>query len=130
MAEIRQLTAEPQLIDETKTIERAVIAYEMAFLKMVDLYEVLGQANDGQQGKIRQKAKEIQSIIQARKADRLSRDLVNLRGIETDFSLQPKEEDVKIFAEEINRFKAHVGAAGLPFQLQKQLLDLAGEYVA
>src|SRR6185436_19435 len=71
MAEIRELTTEPEAIERTRSIDRAVMRYETGFLAIVDLYGALGFFNTGLEGRLRRKARELEAIVGASGDDRL-----------------------------------------------------------
>jgi hypothetical protein len=63
MAEIRELNTEPEAIERTRSIDRAVMQYEAGFLAIVDLYGALGFFNTGLEGRLRAKARELEAIV-------------------------------------------------------------------
>ena len=98
MADLRELTSEPEVIQLTQSIEQAVGRYENGFLRIVDLYGLRGQADSGFERNFREKANAIEAIVSAAQHDRLMTDLLTLRRHEQDFREHGIDKYVDAFA--------------------------------
>src|SRR5438876_7931677 len=75
MADVRELVSDPGLVQQTRAIEQAIGGYESGFLQIVALYGELGHVNTGLEGRFRESAREMESIVTAQNSDRLMIDL-------------------------------------------------------
>src|SRR5207302_7487461 len=82
MADLRELSSEPEVIQLTQSIDQAVSQYEAGFLRIVGLYGLRGQADTGFEGHFREKAHAIEAIVSVAHHDRLMVDVLTLRGYE------------------------------------------------
>lgn len=130
MAEIRELANEAGAAQQTRAIEQAITRYQTGLLKVVDLHGQLGQVDTGLEGKFRAKTHEMESIVSARKLDRLMIGLLTLRRNEKDFIMRGQGKYAKAFTRGLDQFKADLASTALAPSLKKQLLDLANEYQA
>jgi diguanylate cyclase (GGDEF)-like protein/PAS domain S-box-containing protein len=128
MAEVRTLTGAPEIVEQTKAIERAVVEYESGFLETVQSYGELGRVGTGIEGRMRAKAHEIELLLRTRGQDGLMADLLSLRRHEKDFLMRGQARYVQQFEQTIEQFKARVTAARLPAELGSRLARLADEY--
>ncbi|MBI2311401.1 MAG: EAL domain-containing protein [Betaproteobacteria bacterium] len=130
MAGIRDLVADPGVIDQTRTIERILDRYEAGFLKVVELYGQLGRVGAGIEGRMRRAAHEIEPIVRNHRSERLLVDLLTLRREEKDFIARGLEKHVDGFEAAMERFKVDLFQAGLPPDSKKRLKGLADVYLA
>jgi diguanylate cyclase (GGDEF)-like protein len=128
MADLRELSSEPEVIQLTQSIEQAVGQYENGFLRIVDLYGLRGQVDTGFEGNFRQKAHEIEAIVSAAQHDRLMADLLTLRRHEKDFLSHGIDKYVDAFAKGIDQFKADIGLTRLSPEVKRRLLALTADY--
>jgi diguanylate cyclase (GGDEF)-like protein len=128
MADLRELRSEPDVIQLTQSIVQAVSQYESGFLRLVDLYGLRGHVDTGFEGKFREKAQEIESIVSAAHNDRLMVDLLTLRRHEKDFVALGIDKYVEAFAKGIDQFRADLTVARLSPEVKGRLLRLTTDY--
>src|SRR5437016_1113747 len=128
MADLRELSSEPEVIQLTQSIEQAVGRYENGFLRIVDLYGLRGQADSGFERNFREKANAIEAIVSAAQHDRLMTDLLTLRRHEQDFREHGIDKYVDAFAKGIDQFKADIGLTRLSPEAKRRLLALTADY--
>jgi len=128
MADLRELSSEPEVIQLTQSIEQAVGQYENGFLRIVDLYGLRGQVDTGFEGNFREKANAIEAIVSAAHDDRLVVDLLTLRRHEQNFLERGIDKHIDAFAEGIDQFKADLGLTRLSPEVKGRLLALTADY--
>jgi diguanylate cyclase (GGDEF)-like protein len=128
MADLRELSSEPEVIQLTRSIDQAVDRYEAGFLRIVDLYGLRGQVDAGFEGNFREKARAIEAIVRAANHDRLIIDLLTLRRHEKDFLARGTDKYVEAFAKGIDQFKADLALARLSPEVKRRLLGLMADY--
>jgi diguanylate cyclase (GGDEF)-like protein len=128
MADLRELSSEPDLVQRTRSIDDAVARYEAGFLKVVSLYGLHTYVNTGFEGRSRQKAHEIEAIVRGSGHDRLLADLLDLHQHEREFLVYSANKHAESFAQGMARFKADVARDRLAPAVKARLLDLAGDY--
>jgi diguanylate cyclase (GGDEF)-like protein len=130
MAEIRALSDIPGLNEQTLAIDEAARQYGSEFEQVVTLYEHLGYADTGLEGKMRTTALEVEAILRAYKLDRLTVDLLTLRREEKNFIIRPLDKHVEVIKTIGARLKTGLAASGLDASLRRRLTNLADEYLA
>lgn len=130
MAEIRRLSSDPQVNEQTRKIEQGTGKYEADVLKATALYEQLGHLNSGLEGRLRSQAHEIESIVGRGGGDRLLADLLMLRRHEKDYLLRSANKYVDAFRDAVARLKADTAASRLPPALKQRVASLADSYHA
>ena len=128
MADLRELSSEPEVIQLTRSIDQAVGQYEAGFLRIVDLYGRRGQADTGFEGSFREKAHAIEAIVSSAHHDRLIIDVLTVRRHEKDFLARGIDKYVEAFAKGIDQFKADVTLARLSPEVKGRLLGLTTDY--
>jgi diguanylate cyclase (GGDEF)-like protein len=128
MADLRELSSEPEVIQLTQSIEKAVGEYETGFIKLVDLYGLRGNARTGFEGKFREKAHEMEAIVNVAYHDRLMVDLLTLRRHEKDFIARGLDKNVEAFTQGIDQFKADLALPRLSPKVKERLLGLIADY--
>ncbi len=128
MADLRELSSEPEVIQLTRSIDQAVGQYEAGFLRIVDSYGRRGKVNTGFEGNFREKAHAIEAIVRATNQDRLMVDLLTLRRHEKDFVERGIDKYVEAFAIGIDQFNADLALARLLPEVKGRLLGLTTDY--
>ncbi len=128
MADLRELSSGSEVIQLTRSIDEAVNRYEAGFLRVVDLYGLRGHSQTGFEGKFREKASEIEAIVRAAHYDRLTVNLLTVRGHAKDFVSRGTDKDVEAFAKGIDQFKADLALAPLSPEAKRRLLGLTTDY--
>jgi diguanylate cyclase (GGDEF)-like protein len=128
MEAIRRLTSDPDIGRQTRQIEAAAGRYEAGFLRVVDLHGRLGRVDTGLEGLFRDKAHEIEALIERSGSDRLMSDLLSLRRREKDFLLRGLDRDVQKFMGEADRFRGEIARVGFPPAPKERLIRLADSY--
>lgn len=130
MAEIRSLSQDQEFIRQTEQIEQAVKSYESGFLKVVNLYEQLGLADSGLEGKFRQKAREIEAIALRQHNQPLTLALLTLRRNEKDYLRHNQDKYADRLRAEAARFREGVSQSGLPKGAVNQVAPLLADYLS
>lgn len=128
MGEIRGLTDDPEATRMTRLVEEAAGRYEAGFMRVVDLYGLLGKTGTGLEGRLRIKAHEIESIAKRYSDNLLMSDLLNLRRHEKDFLLRGLNLYLQQFSRGLEKLKADTALAKLPAAEVKRIVRLADEY--
>jgi diguanylate cyclase (GGDEF)-like protein len=128
MADLRGLSSEPEVIQLTYSIERAVGQYEAGFLRLVDLYRLRGNLNTGFEGGFREKARKLETIVSATHNERLMLDLLNLRRHERNFRAVGLDKNAEALAKGTDQFEADVVLARLSPEIQGRLFGLTTDY--
>ncbi|MBI3376323.1 MAG: EAL domain-containing protein [Betaproteobacteria bacterium] len=129
MTEVRALGVDPGLDRETVEIEHAVARYEAGFFRLVELYGRLGNVKTGDEGLMREKAHEIESLVNGGKSDRLMADLLMLRRHEKDFIARGLEKYVEAFTGGVEKLRADLAVAHLAPETTARLGALTSEYL-
>jgi diguanylate cyclase (GGDEF)-like protein/PAS domain S-box-containing protein len=131
MVAIRELTADPEKVEGTQSVELLVRRYQDGFFEVVDLFGALGFVDIGLEGRLRRGAHQIEATLIARGlSDKLMLDLLTLRRHEKDFITRGLDKYSKSFFQSTTRFKAEITASGLSPSLEKELRALVDEYAA
>jgi methyl-accepting chemotaxis protein len=128
MADLRELSSEPEAVELTHAIEAAVGQYEAGFLSLVDLYGLRGHVRTGLEGQFREKAREIEVIVLAANHDRLMVDLLTLRRHEKDYVARGIDRAAEAFAKGIDQFNADLALARVSAGVKGELLALTADY--
>jgi diguanylate cyclase (GGDEF)-like protein len=128
MADLRELSSDPDVIQLTRSIEMDAHLYEAGFLRLVDLYGIRGHVDTGLVGAFRERAHAMEEIVRALPGDRLMIDLFTIRRHERNFVERSTEKRLQAFTAAFDGFKADVTAAGAPREVKAKLLGLSSDY--
>lgn len=129
LGRIRTLTSDPEIIEQVRVIEDSIVQYERNFLAATELIGKIGRINTGLETELADRARDIENIVAARRLDKLTIDLLTLRGHEKDYLLLGRAADAIRFRDRMAAFRKSAAQAALPAAARDSLFVLADEYL-
>ena len=128
MAAVRTLSDDRDTAMVTDKIVRITDQYEAGFMKVVELNGRLGRGDTGLEGRFRDKAREMETIVNQSRSERLMNDLLAIRSEEKDYLLRGRDRYVEAVGEKVEKFRKDAAASAVTPSRKGKLVGLAGEY--
>ena len=129
-AEIRSASNDAETLRQVETVARAVRDYEIGFLKVVDLYDVLGYIESGLEGEMRGHAHAIEAALGAVPSLELLAGLLEMRRNEKDYVRRQRDVYLDKLKAATLAFQALAARARLPAQERVLLQSLSDQYLS
>lgn len=131
LAEMGDLSGDPETIQQVQRATQAIDHYENAFLSVVALYGQLGFVDTGLEGEFRDNARQIEALLLVLPTHReLTIDLLSIRRHEKDYLSRGRDADSQATRQALARFRTDVATTSFAAERRAKLTSLADAYAS
>lgn len=128
LSSIKILSTDPGMADKMRQIDLEIQKYEQGFLSVVDLSGKLRRTDSGEEEKLQQVGREIETLIKNAKQPALMAALLNLQQRENDFINHRQDAQMLLVLNSVAVLRSHLQARHPPAAENVRLASLLNDY--